>query len=73
MVNAISNYSKEKSKESRTARLWLLYIEYIYIVKVFLVAERRCNWYLSTPSSPDENDKVICSLWTLNYAKCSRL
>lgn len=28
IVNVISNYSKEKSKESRTANLWLLYIEY---------------------------------------------
>ena len=64
MVNAISNYSKEKSKESRTAKLWRLYIEYVYIVKEFLVAERTCNWYLSTPSSPDENDKFIWSLWT---------
>ena len=73
MVNAISNYSKEKSRESQTAKLWRLYIEYIYIVKEFLVAERTCNWYLSTPSSPDENDKFIWSLWTLNYAKCSRL
>ena len=37
MVNAVSNYSKEKSKESRMAKLQLLYIEQIYIVKEFLV------------------------------------
>ena len=46
MVNAISNYSKEKSKEPRTTKLWLLYIEQIYIVKEFPVAERACSWYL---------------------------
>ena len=46
MVNAIPNYSKEKSKEPRTTKLWLLYIEQIYIVKEFPVAERACSWYL---------------------------
>ena len=46
MANAIPNYSKEKSKEPRTTKLWLLYIEHIYIVKEFLVAERACSWYL---------------------------
>ena len=46
MINAISNYSKENSKESQVTKLWLIYIEYIYIVEEFLVVERTCNWYL---------------------------
>lgn len=35
MINVTPNYLKQKSKESRMARLWLLYIEYINIVKEF--------------------------------------
>ena len=46
MINAISNYSKENSKESQVTKLWLIYIEYIYTVEEFLVAERTCYWYL---------------------------
>ena len=55
MINAISSYSTETSKELRTTTLWLLYIEYIYIVKEFLAAEKTLvftsttlvfHWYL---------------------------
>ena len=35
MLNEISNYSKETSKKFRTSKLWLLYIEYIYIAFTF--------------------------------------
>ena len=33
---------KKTVKESRTTKLWILYIEYIYIVKECFVAERIC-------------------------------
>ena len=55
MINAISSYSTETSKELRTTTLWLLYIEYIYIVKEFLAPEKTLvftsttlvfHWYL---------------------------
>ena len=52
------------SKESRTAKLRLLYIEYIYIVKEFAVAEKTWNWYLHLQGLM----KMI-----KQYAKCSRL
>ena len=72
MVNAILNYSKEKSIESRTAKLWLLYIEYTYIVKEFLVVKRTYNRYLHL--------QVLMKMINLfaasghrNYAECSRL
>jgi hypothetical protein len=32
--------------ESRTFKLWLLYVEYVETVKMFLMAERTCNWLL---------------------------
>ena len=32
--------------ESRTAILWIQYVEYIAVVKQFLVAERTGNWHL---------------------------
>ena len=69
MVNAISNYLKEKSKESQTAKLWLRYIEYIYIVKKFLVEKRTCNWYLHLQVLM----KIINLFADSGHAKCSRL
>ena len=71
MVNAISNYSKEKLKESRTAKLWLLYIEYTYIAKEFLVAERTCNWHLHLQVLM-KMINLFASSGHINYAKCSR-
>ena len=72
IVNAILNCSKEKLIESRTAKLWLPYIEYTYIVKEFLVVKRTYNRYLHL--------QVLMKMINLfaasghrNYAECSRL
>ena len=69
---AMSNYTKQKSEESRTAKLWLLYINYIEMVKEFLTAERSCNWYLHIQTLAKMMNLFAAS-GHINYAKCSRL
>jgi hypothetical protein len=34
------------SDQSRTSRLWILYMKYVELLKVFLMAERTSNWLL---------------------------
>ena len=60
------------SKEWGTAKLRLLYIEYIYIVKVFLFAEKTCNWYLHLQAMM-KMISLFAASGHRNYAKCSRL
>ena len=72
IVNAITNYSKEKSIESRTAKLRLLYIEYTYIVKEFLVVERTYNWYLHLQALIKMMNLFPAS-GHRSYDECSRL
>ena len=33
-------------RKSHTAKLWLLYMQYISIVKEYILSERTCNWAL---------------------------
>ena len=65
MLNAISNYSKETSKEFRTPKLWLLYIEYIYMPLHF-------NWYLH-PQFLMKMIYLFAASGQRSYAKYSRL
>ena len=72
MINAIQKHSNETLKEPQTATLWIFYIEYIYIVKEFLVAEKICNWYLYLQGVMKMINFFEAS-GHRNYAKCSRL
>ena len=67
----ICEYIK-KISSSRTAKLWLLYIDYIDIVKEFVLAERTCNWILHLHAA-----KKMINLFVAtdhrNYAKSTRI
>ena len=67
----LSEYSKKLST-SRTAKLWLLYIDYIAIIKEFLLAERTFNWMLHLHAS-----KKMINLFAAtghgNYAKSTQI
>ena len=58
--------------KSRTARLWLLYLDYIGVVKLFIHAERSSNWMLHLQTT-----KKMLNLFAAtghsNYAKCTGL
>ena len=57
---------------SRTARLWIQYIDYISIVKQFILAERTGNWHLHLTSVSNMLN-LFAATGRLNYAKSARL
>ena len=44
-TNAVEKFKSELSSASRTAKLWLQYLEYISIIRMFIRAERNGNWH----------------------------
>lgn len=65
--------TKNRLKEcSRTAQLWIQYIDYIDIVKTFIYAERTSNWELHL-SSLSKMLNLFAATGHINYAKCGRL
>ena len=46
LENIVENYKEYLIKSSRTAKLWLLYIYYVGVVKMFVQAERSDYWKL---------------------------
>ena len=68
----IDEYIQEKRSSSRTAELWFQYIDYVGIVKEFLLAERSSNWYLHIKTVVKMLNLFAAS-GHLNYAKCARM
>jgi len=68
----ICHLKSDLSVKSRTARLWLQYMKYIDIVKLFLIAELTSNWFLHL-AAVDDMLNLIAVTGQNNYAKCSRL
>jgi hypothetical protein len=60
------------SDQSRTTRLWLLYVRYVQLVKLFLFGERTGNWFIHLHAL-----EGMLGLFTatghINYAKSARL
>ena len=59
-------------EHSRTAQLWIQYIDYVDIVKNFIYAERTSNWELHL-SSLSKMLNLFAATGHINYAKCGRL
>ena len=72
MEKSIATFSTTNSKKSRTAKLWLSYIDYVKIVKEFIVAERSCNWYLHIQTI-SKMQNLFAATGHRNYAKCTRI
>ena len=60
------------SDKSRTAKLWLQYIEYVEILKLLILAERTCNWNLHL-LAVGKMMNLFAAAGHINYAKTSRL
>ena len=58
-------------EHQRTSKLWLLYLQYISILKKFILAERTSNWQLHLDSST-EMLNLFVSTGHINYAKSAR-
>ena len=70
--NAFEEVENELSSKSRTAKLWLLYLHYIGVLKQFIFAERTSNWLMHLKSSTDMLN-LFASTGHYNYAKSARL
>jgi hypothetical protein len=52
--------SERLKKESRTAKLWFLYIDYINVVKEFICAERISDWNLHLQATGKMMNLLLC-------------
>ena len=65
-------YKEKLIKSSRTAKLWIQYLEYINILQLFIRAERTGNWNLHLVSI-GKMINLFAATAHINYAKSSRL
>ena len=68
---AISDLKKSLSESSRTAKLWLTYLDYINVLKQFIMTERTSNWSLHIQSTLDMLN-LFAVTGHINYTKCAR-
>ena len=60
------------SSKSRTSKLWIQYLEYISILKLFIYAERTGNWNVHLLAN-SQTLNLFSATGHWNYAKSSRL
>ena len=59
-------------KKSRTAKLWLLYIHYLRVLKNYIIAEQTSNWSLHLHATVNML-YLFAASGHINYAKSARL
>ena len=79
LTNVVEKFKSELSSASRTAKLWLQYLEYISIIRMFIRAERTGNRHEHLRAMRLMLDLfaatgfVCCNLYHINYAESARL
>ena len=68
----IENLKRELSVKSRTAKLWIQYVDYISIIKMFIRAERTGNWNMHL-NAAQKMLNLFAATGHTNYAKSTRL
>ena len=68
----LENLKLTLSGESRTAKLWILYIYYLDVLKRFIIAERTSKWLLHLDSTLRMLN-LFASSGHINYAKSARM
>jgi hypothetical protein len=68
----ISDLKSHLVKQSRTSRLWILYMRYVELLQKFLIAERTSDWLLHLQCLYDML-ALFAATGHLHYAKCVRL
>ena len=68
----IRNLKDKLGKDSRTAKLWIQYLDYIQVVKNFIRGERTGNWSLHL-QSVSKMLNLFAATGHIHYAKCARL
>ena len=44
--NAMAVFKSQLAEKSRTDKLWILYLQYVAVLKQFIFAERTSDWFL---------------------------
>ena len=69
--NKISETKRVLRESGRTPQLWLLYMEYVELIKLYVFAERSSNWNLHLYCLT-KMLKLFAATGHANYAKCAR-
>ena len=72
LSQAISDTKELLSKKSRTAKLWISYVNYVATIKKFIIAERISKWELHL-KAVTEMLNLFAATGHINYAKSVRL
>lgn len=72
VASGLQNVMIEMMSESRTSRLWLNYINWIDVIKMFITAERTSNWKLHLLACQSMLN-VFAAAGHFNYARTCRL
>ena len=72
LSKAILAQTKALAENSRTAKLWLLYMEYIEVVKLFIRSERMGSWHDHLVAATQMLN-LFAATGHYNYAKSTRL
>ena len=72
IADEVSELKTKLKAKSRTAKLWLLYLDYISVAKLFILAERTSDWELHLHAIT-EMLNLFASTGHINYAKSARL
>ena len=70
--HALQDLRMNLAEQSRTAKLWLQYLQYVAVLKLFLRAERTADWQLHL-ASIRRMVHLFAATGHNNYAKCARL
>ena len=69
---SVQNLRKRLGKESRTAKLWLQYMDYVAIYRLYIRAARTGDWNLHL-SSTSKMLNLFAATGHIHYAKSARL
>ena len=72
LFNFLEKYKDRLALRSRTARLWIQYLQYITIIKIFIRAERTGNQHLHLVST-SQMINLFAATGHVNYNKSARM
>ena len=67
----LNKYKEKLGSKSRTSKLWLQYLDYVQVLKLYIRAERTGNWKLHLLSI-SRMINLFASTGHINYAKSAR-
>ena len=72
ITESIATVKADLSDRSRTSKLWITYMNYIHLMKIFIFAERTSNWELHLDAL-SEMLNLFAATGHTHYAKSARL